>query len=117
MTNRAGIENPDVIDVVSHDSTGEEWKLIIVETSEWNNSPEKLQGLQKKLNNYLHFALDGQMQQAYPKSRGKRIAIQIDFYERPDSSTLEFLDLARQRIRAEGVQLYVNVIPDVTLRG
>ncbi len=73
--------------------------------------------LQEKLNNYLSFALDGQLQRLYPASSGKRVAIQIDSYQRPDEQTLSLIDVVREKIRKAGLAFYVNIVPDQTLQG
>jgi hypothetical protein len=117
MNSRSGLAYPDVVDLVTHTPDEGEWKLIIVEEALWDGSPEQILKLQQKLNNYLSFALDGQMQRLYPSSAGKRVVVQLDCYERPDQQTLAFLDIARKRMLEQGVGFYINIVPDQTLQG
>lgn len=112
MTSKSGIEYPSSVDVITQTPTGE-WKLIIVEDGAWDGSPERLSKLQQKLNNYLSFALDGQLVRLYPEAQGHKVAIQIDCYRQPDDDTLSFLESARERMKADGVALYVSIDPAV----
>lgn len=114
---RVGLAHPDVVDLVTHDHDKENWKLIVVETEAWDGSVDRLLQLQGKLNNYLAFALDGQMHRLYPESIEKHVAIQLDCYEEPDQRTVEFLETAKQRVAEEGIGLYVNVVPKTTGHG
>lgn len=106
---KSGIAHPKVVDVVVQDAANGRWKLILVETSEWVGSPDQLLKLQEKLNNYLIFALDGEMARVYPESAGKPVVIQIDSYSEPDEKTREFLSIVRGKMRSEGIELLLNV--------
>lgn len=109
MSSRSGIAHPQVIDLVTED-LNDEWALIIVEVGDWNGSDEQLMKLQEKINNYLKFALDGEMARLYPEARGKGVRIQLDLYSEPDERTLRFIRRAEQAISSEGLRLTVNII-------
>jgi hypothetical protein len=109
MSSRAGIAHPEVIDLVTQEP-GDEWALIVVEEGDWDGSDEQLQALQEKLNNYLKFALDGEMARMYPESQGKKTRIQLDLYSEPDAKTLRFIKRAQEAISREGLRLTLNII-------
>lgn len=111
MTERSGVDHPEVIDVVTHDPTKTHWKLIVVEAGSWDGSPERLLLLQEKLNSYLRFITSGQMARLYPESAGKSVAIQIDLYEKPDEATTTFVDEVRSVLRKSQIPLYMNLPP------
>ena len=106
---KAGIEFPEVIDLVSHDPMKEKWELTIVESGVWDGSTGRLQKLQQKLNNYLKFALDGEMQRTYPESAGKPVTVRLDLYQRPDQRTLDFILRARGEMERDGVELVLDI--------
>jgi Family of unknown function (DUF6572) len=109
MSSRAGIAYPDVIDLVTEEPDGE-WALIVVEEGDWTGSQDQLKRLQEKLNNYLKFALDGEMARLHPESKGKKVRIQLDLYSPPDPKTMRFIKRLEEAISAEGLRLTVNVI-------
>jgi hypothetical protein len=108
--NKAGVHNPKVIDLVTHDPETDEFALIMIETRDWDGSPERLLQLQEKVNNYLSFALDGQMVKLYPESTGKSVRLQLDCNRLPDQDTLRFIEQLREHIKPLGIPFVVNVL-------
>jgi hypothetical protein len=107
---RTGIEQVDAVDLVTHDPKTDEYALIMVETRPWSDSPERLKQLQDKVNNYLHFALDGQLADRYPGARGRPIRIQLDCPARPTGKTADFLRALEEAVHKAGVRFVVNVL-------
>lgn len=101
-----GIAQPDVVDLVSREADGS-FALVIVLTQPIATR-EELERLQRKLGAYLVFALEGQMHELYPESRGTRAAIRIDS-EAPVSPDLQgLLDRARVVLAEKGLDLVVR---------
>jgi len=101
----SGIENPSVLDLVTHDPKTDEYALIMVETREWDDSDQQLEQLQAKINNYLHFALDGALAKTYPQATGKPVRIQVDCPRQPKGKTADFLARAEEAARGQGASL------------
>jgi hypothetical protein len=80
-----GIASTETIDFVTANSDSSECTLYIIETDDWGHNPDVDQ-LNKKLNSYLSYALDGQLQVDYLKLQGAKIAIRFDLYFPPSSS-------------------------------
>ena len=110
MTSGGGVENPRVIDLVTYDPKSGEYALIMTEEREWDGSPDRVLQLQEKVNNYLSFALDGQMARQYPESVGKPIRLQLDCVAEPDAASARLIELVREKLRSEGIRLIVNLI-------
>jgi hypothetical protein len=105
----SGVANPNTVDLVTHDPETDEYALIMVETRAWDGSEERLQQISKKVENYLSFALYGQMTKLYPEALGKRIRLQLDCESPPDPKTARFLEEARKRLEEGGFRFVVNV--------
>jgi hypothetical protein len=110
LTRGAGVENPRVIDLVTYDPRYGEYVLIMTEERQWDGSADRVLQLQEKVNNYLLFALDGQMVKEYPDSAGKPIRLQLDCVAEPDAESARFIELLREKLRREGIRLIVNLI-------
>jgi hypothetical protein len=105
-----GIQNPDVVDLVTHDVKKDEFVVIMIETRPWDASETRLLELQRKVNNYLTFILDGQMARLYPASDGKPVRMQLDCGQTPDPETTRFIEAVRQQINRYEIQFAVNVL-------
>ena len=85
-----GIEHAGVIDFLGFDSKSSEVLMVMVERRPWQDVDGQLFQLQEKLNAYLSFALDGEMIEAYPQFRGKRLRILLECSEPPLETMLGF---------------------------
>jgi hypothetical protein len=110
MNSNVGVQNPAVIDLITHDPKSDEFVLIMTETRPWDGSEQRLLQLQQKVNAYLAFALDGQLASMYPASIGKPIRLQLDCISPPDNTTMRFVAMAREQLRQHGIALIVNVL-------
>ncbi|MFL6142477.1 MAG: DUF6572 domain-containing protein [Labedaea sp.] len=107
----AGIEHPNVVDLITHNPRTDEYALIMIENREWNGSPEQLEQLQLKINNYLIFALDGGLVREYPQSAGCPVRLQLDCVQWPSGQAAQFLDLVSGQLDADyNIRLVVNVL-------
>jgi len=110
LTRGVGVENPRVIDLVTYDPKSGEYVLIMIEERKWDGSADRVLQLQAKVNNYLSFALDGQMARQYPDSVGKPLRLQLDCVAEPDANSAQFIELVREKLKTEGIRLIVNLI-------
>jgi hypothetical protein len=107
---KSGPGQPNVIDLVTHDPKSEEYALILVQTGEWEDSPQQLDQLKAKINNYLHFALDGDLVRKYPQAAGKPVRLQLDCTSPPSPKTEEFLAPVEKAVRQRGLRFVVNLL-------
>jgi hypothetical protein len=97
-----------VIDIIAHDPKTNEVVLVMNEPNDWNGSDEQLFSLQERLNAYVSFMLDGEMESGHPDFAGKPARIEVRCAYMPDSRALELFghihdQLAFQEIRLEVV--------------
>jgi hypothetical protein len=91
----AGVEQPEIIDFVSHDGERDAFILVALEDRPWKYGNQQLLDLQAKLKNYVAFAEDGQMGTMYPDSVGKPWLIRLECAEKPSDEVLHVLDAVR----------------------
>lgn len=90
---KRGVENPEIIDLITPDPENGEIILLIVEERPWSSDPNQLPQFDEKLNRYLAYILDGFLANQYPQYKGKPVRIQIDCADEPtDERTLRFLE-------------------------
>ena len=104
-----GVENPDIIDLITSDSTTGEVVLVILEQRPWGTSPQQLAEHDEKLNRYMVYILDGHLARQYPQYVGKPVRIQLDCASTPDEGTQRFLDNVDHICGMNGVRFVVNV--------
>lgn len=107
---KSGIANPNVMDLVTHDPKSDEYALIIVETRKWDEIPQLLEQLQEKINNYFHFALDGELIKRFPEAVGKPVRIQLDCAMPPSGKTAELVARVKQELGEKGIRFVINVL-------
>ncbi len=100
-----GVKYPNQIDLISHDEGV--CNLHIVQAEELTD--ERLLKLQDKLNHYLTYALDRQLEAEFPDLPKLRILIQLWLEHEPDNDTLKFLDRAAYSCSIEGVELVTKM--------
>lgn len=88
---------------------GGEAELYIVQDQPWLGTDEETRSLQQKLNNYVTFALAGQMHQMYPYLRGVPWRIVIDTYVgAPNADCWSRLSTWGDAIRNQGGDLIIH---------
>ena len=70
---------------------------------------DRLFKLQDKLNHYLAFALDGQLEDEFPNLHNMQIRIQLWLQHEPDDEALKFLDKVAYTCSVEGVELVTEM--------
>ena len=101
-----GARYPEVVDLVS--SSDEYVKLFIIQAETLTNNLYRK--FQDKLNNYMSFALDGQMHKKYPDTIGLSVIISIDFLENESETIIDFLKKTKNIFLKEGVTLEWRVV-------
>jgi hypothetical protein len=109
--NKAGVENPNCIDLVTERSDGS-FVLVMVETRPWDGSKQRIRELQAKIQSYVSFALDGAMAREYPDSVGRPVIVRLDTVSIPDAVTENFLGEIRRRLQRYGISLAVERLPE-----
>ncbi len=110
MSSNTGVHNPDVIDLVSCNSTSDEWTLIMIETREWDTKLEHLVQLQSKINSYLSFVLDGQLETDYPESSGKLVKFQLNCPPIFDEQVKKFIQITKDILTEYNIEFIVKTI-------
>ena len=104
----AGVQYPNVIDLVSHDAKTDVVTLSMIEERMWDASNERIDQLQTKIHNYVGFALDGQFAKLYPSYVGKSLTIALRCSSAPDEATSRFLAEMRSRLEPYRIGLEVR---------
>jgi hypothetical protein len=106
----ADIQEPSVIDLVTHEPVTGEYALIMVEGRPWTDSHEQLAQLREKINSYAMFALDEGLLRAYPQSAGHPVRIQLNCADTPTPKAQELIDLATERLRDYRIRFVVHLL-------
>jgi hypothetical protein len=106
----AGIHEPNVIDLVTHDPSSDEYRLIMIEERPWSDAPEQLGQLREKINNYAMFVLDEGLLHAYPETAGHSLCIQLDCATAPNAEAQNLIDSASEHLLDYGIRFTVNLL-------
>lgn len=105
-----GIEETNVIDALGTDKKTGEAVLVIHGPLVWDESEEQLFQLQEKLNTYVSFALDGEMQETYPDLAQCKLRIQLDTASMPGERTLEMLQAVYDQLALQEIRFELRVV-------
>lgn len=103
-----GVENPGVLDALGVDPATGEFVLVMFEPRPWNIGDAQLVQLQEKLNAYLSFALDGEMEEQLPQAAGKKLRITLACAEEPPAPVTDLLTRVRDQISLQGINFTVE---------
>jgi hypothetical protein len=80
-----------VIDFVAEGERPDEWRMVLVEEGPWrDNVQDQLRRVQARLYDAIDAALDGQLANKFPQTRGKKVVVQLDAYNVPGPELAEF---------------------------
>jgi hypothetical protein len=99
------------IDLITVSPSGDTVYLIMTIVGTWNGSNERLRKVQDRFNDYMSFALDGEMARRFPELLGKKVHLRIDCECPPDPASMSFLDKLREVGGRDGVSLSVELLP------
>ena len=103
------LDRGNMIDAVGIDETSGRTVLILRHEEEWDGSDKLLFALQEKLNAYLSFALDGEMEETCPQYAGRPLKLRIETPHAPDERTLEFLTAVKRQISFQDIQMEIKL--------
>lgn len=103
----------DLFDATTVDVVGESAhgviELIIVADAPWTGSDAQLGSLQQKIQTYVSFALDGQLELSFPEATGRPWCIVLAAQSGPpDDRTLHVLQHLAERLPAYGGSLVIR---------
>lgn len=107
----SGVEHPQVIDLVTHDPSTDEYALIMVEQRPWNSCPEQPRQLVEKICNYLRFVTSGQFFDLYPQASGRPLRFQLDCFSPPAGQITAVIEETSDKLTGHGVRFIVNILP------
>ena len=105
-----GIEHPGVIDFLAFDAASQRVLLVMVERRPWSDPELQLFQLQEKINAYLSFILDGEMEEAYPQFVRKRVLLRFECAAPPVDRVLDFLQIVHDQTALQGIDFEVEVM-------
>jgi hypothetical protein len=99
------LSKTSIIDLVTKDDRAETYELVlVVERYEWS-LPTCHALLQEKLNAYLDYILDGQMQRDYPGASVDRVKILIQSEHYPPQTTATFIKRLIDAAKVHGANI------------
>ena len=107
---RSPIENVAQVDVITVARDGT-YVLIMVETRPWDGSGDRLLELQEKINSYVAFVTEGELDEMYPDAPSRAKRFQLDCFEPPDEHTAEFLRRVEKALAEHSIAFSVQVLP------
>ena len=105
-----GVQNPNVIDLISLDSEANEVVLLMLEERAWGTVEGQLEQLDEKYNSYVSYVLDGHLAKQYPQYADKAVRIQLDCAAPPGSDEQPRINAMRNFATSERLGFSVNVI-------
>jgi len=81
-----------VVDFVVKGDSPDVMKMVLVEEGDWSNIDARLRLLQQRMYECIDAAIDGQLTDLFPETKGKKIVVSIDFYDAPHEETSEFIE-------------------------
>jgi hypothetical protein len=109
-----GLENPGILDALAHDPRTDKLVLAMYESRPWLGEETQLIQLQEKLNAYLSFVLDGELDDAYPGFAGKTVEIQLRTVHEPDDKASVLISRVREQLALQCIAFEVVQIGEAS---
>lgn len=103
----AGLASPGVLDALVYDHQQQRVILAMFEKRPWNLGEEQLWQLQEKLNAYVSFVLDGEMQELHPELIGRPVCLQLRTVHPPSPEALQFIEHATRQLALQDIAFEV----------
>ena len=68
------------------------WKMVLVEQGPWDDIQTNLYRVQDRLYNCVDAAIEGQLAEQFPESKGQPIRVRLDCYDLPESEVQSFFN-------------------------
>jgi hypothetical protein len=81
-----------VVDFVVRGDSPDVMKMVLVEEGDWSDTDERLHALQQRMYDCIDAAIDGQLFNSFPETKGKKIVISVDFYNAPYEKASDFFE-------------------------
>jgi hypothetical protein len=86
-------EQAVTVDFVAKGDSPDEWKMVLVEEGPWDGPIDvALRRIQDRLYGCIDAAVDGQLAESFPKTQGKKVIVQLDCYNVPESEVADFFE-------------------------
>jgi len=104
------LDQENTVDAVGIEAATEMVVLSIVDSWAWEDETAHLLALQKKLNAYFDFVSGGQLQESYPKAKGRKVRIDIIGKYPFPAGSLDFVGKAQQVAASRGIDVVVKTV-------
>ena len=104
------IEQTDMVDIISADSSTGRVVLTVNDPLDWRNSAVHQTVLQRKLNYYFAFVNGGELLEKYPNAEGKPVVFRVVFKFPPDGGVRQLLADMRAMLEPVGLALEYEVV-------
>ncbi len=104
-----GFSAPDTIDLITHEPN-DVFVLIIVHSGEWVGSRQEEDALLVKINDYLHFVLNGEFHMRYPQAIGKEVRVQVDTGSDPPLEITNLVQQADAKLMERNIRIQINLL-------
>jgi len=108
----SSLQNPAVLDAFAHDTRSDRLVLAMYESRPWLDDGAQLMQLQEKVNAYLSFILDGEMNEAFPQLAGKPVAIQLRCIHEPAEQSSDLIRRMREQLTFQNITFEVIQISE-----
>lgn len=102
-----GLENSGTLDALAHDTRTGKLLMAMYETRPWEGGEEQLFQLQEKLNAYLSFALDGELEQTFPHLAHAPLEIQLRTRFEPSEEAWGLIARIREQLELQDIAFEV----------
>ena len=108
----SGLHKTGTLDAFVHDREANRLILAMFELRPWDLGELQLFQLQEKLNAYLSFILDGEMEESFPNLIGKPVRIELRTLHEPSEKALQFLNRVKEQIAHQQIDLETVLIEE-----
>jgi hypothetical protein len=107
-----GLEYPGVLDALAHDTREDKLVLAMYERRPWTHGEPQLLQLQEKLNAYLSFILDGELESAFPQLADRRVEIQLRVAAEPSPEAWDLIRRVREQLAFQNIAFEVFALDE-----
>ncbi len=111
-SSRPGLENTAVLDAFAHDTERDILILAMFELRPWDLGELQLFQLQEKINAYLSFLLDGELEESFPHLKEKPVRIELRTLQEPSNEALGFIERVQEQIAHQNISFEVVLIEE-----
>lgn len=102
---RLGLRAPTVVDLVAFDPQSDQYVLVMTQQEPFDGSEAEFQDVQEKINAYLYYVTEGQLDAQHPDARDRGVRIHLDHYEPLPPDLEELVAFARESLAPHGIDV------------